>query len=162
MEAAHKNIWSASKPRELAVEVYSDFGFVLWKEIAQVGLDVAMRELLGVELRSIGRQRLNDDLRMRSQELFDLFCPVDACVIPYENKAFRQHSEKMPEHCNDVARAHTAFNEAPVESSPGGEGRHCGDNSALRLPSLKYGSLATGGPGAGKALPEAEAELIKE
>ena len=162
IEAGQEDVLSASKPGELAVEVCSDFGFVLWEEIAQVLFDVAVSELLGVELRSIGRQRLHDDPRMCGQELFDLFCPVDACVIPYEDKAFGQRSEQTPEYRDDVARAHAAFDMALVEFSPCGECRHGGDNPALRFPAFEHGSMAANSPGAGKALPEAEAELIKE
>ena len=161
MEECENQIGTTTQARKSAIGLLPNLPGVLRGRIQEMSLHIAMTSLLGIQVRSVGRQLLHHDLGVLSSIAFHRGGAMGLQAIPDHHQRAGVVSLKMPQEDNDVGSVDRMI-EVPLVDPP----RQCQGNRRRYLTTFtdpsQDGSPPRGGPCGPRPAAEREARLIDE
>ena len=123
---------------------------VLGSRVGQSPFGLGPDELIGVELWSVGRERVDVEARMPLDKDADEGTAMDRTAVPQQNDVTSQVSEQMPEEADDLQAGDVGRVKPRVEPHPmsGGRDRKAGDGRDAEplVPMPELRRLSPGSP----------------
>ncbi len=117
MEECENQIGTMTQARKSAIGLLPNLPGVLRGRIQEMSLRIAMTSLLGIQVRSVGRQLLHHDLGVLSSIAFHRGGAMGLQAIPDHHQRAGVVSLKMPQEDNDVGSVDRMI-EVPLVDPP--------------------------------------------
>ena len=145
---------------------FSEVLKVLGSRVGQSPFGLGPDELIGVELWSVGRERIDVEARVPLDKEADEGAAMDRPAIPQQNDVTSQVTEQMPEEADDLQTRDVGSVKPRVESHPTPAGRdgEAGDGRDAEpfIPVPELGRLSPGSPRVTDVRDEQEPTFVEE